>query len=478
MRIAVCGGGGGPSSLPGLIEEYQLSRGENIDCRVFNNSTDFLCDLKGGEYDLVFLDALTPGDGGIQAAQELRETDKNARLIVVSAAPEMAVESYRVGAYHFLLKPAGADALFPLLDRAKREMAAEEREGFVIKSREGVARIPFAGLEYVEVLNKTVLFYMADGAVYEASAALSDFEGKLLSRPDFLKTHRSCLVNLNYVRELGPHCAVTKNGRSIPVSRQRRGQARDAWLRFVRQTEEGVSAPSGESRERPGGPWRILLVDDEPAESAVWAEILRSHGCIVETAKDSREALRLAAREMFDCVLLDVMIPGEDGFSICERLCRQRNTPVIFLSCLTEADKQVAGFAAGGIDYITKNTPADLFWAKVQTRIRLSVSGRAQFFNGPLLLDLSKRRARLGGGELSLTQVEFDILWRLSEQPGYIFTPEELFGLLWGDQPWDGGQAVQRHMSRLRGKLEKAWGEHHFIESVWGRGYRFVPADD
>ena len=151
------------------------------------------------------------------------------------------------------------------------------------------------------------------------------------------------------------------------------------------------------------------------------------------------------------------------------------DTPVIFLSCLTESDKQVEGFAAGGIDYITKDTPAKLFWAKVETRIRISMSERTHLRYGPLLLDLTGHRALLDEKELSLTPIEFDILCCLSEHTGHIFTPEELYDMIWGSRPWDGGQIVQIHMSRLRRKLEKAWGGHHFIEAVWGQGYRFVP---
>lgn len=193
---------------------------------------------------------------------------------------------------------------------------------------------------------------------------------------------------------------------------------------------------------------------------------------MVQYVESGRDALKLAADEPYDCVLLDVMIPGEDGFAICESLRKLSDIPVIFLSCVTEADKQVEGFAAGGIEYITKDTPAELFWTKVKTRIRLSAADRTQLRFGPLLLDLAGHRALMDGKDLSLTPAEFDILWQISEQAGHIFTPEEIAGIVCG-MPWDGGQ--QMHMSRLRRKLEKAWDRHHFIESVWGQGYRFVP---
>lgn len=361
----------------------------------------------------------------------------------------------------------------------------DNEQGFVLKVRNRVFRILFAGLEYVEVINKTVFFHLADNAVREVTAALADFEEKILARPEFLKPHRSYIINLNHVESVGSNFIVMKSGHNIPLSRQRRNQVQEAYMRFCNQEGTAVAAlreqttAISDKPKRPQGPWRILLVDDDQAERNYWADVLQSHGCIVHLAGSGGEALAFAADGFYDCVLLDVMIPGEDGFSICRRL-RERMTyaPIIFLSCLTEAEKQLEGFAVGGIDYITKDTPAELFWAKVETRIRLTVSGRTQFYYGPLVLDLTERKALMDGKELLLSSAEFDILCRISEHVGRIFTPEEIFGMVWGGQPWDGGQIVQAHMSHLRRKLEKAWEEHQFIETVWGKGYRFVPVDN
>lgn len=482
MRIAVCDDDEREiNHLSELITEYQLSRGVSLDCHFFHNSVDFLCDVKGGEYDLVLLDVVMPGISGIKAAQELREKDKNVKLIFISLSPEFAVESYSVDAYHYLLKPVDANALFSLLDKAGKELSTQEEQGFVLKNREGVVRLSFAEIEFVEVINKKVSFHLTDGVIREVTAALADIEGELLTRQEFIKTHRSYIVNLNCVQSIGVNCAVTKRGHSIPVSRQRHNQVQNAYMNFLNRTVTPASVPDGqtvlssEKQERNDGLWRILLVDDEPVERTFWADILRCHGCIVHLAGNGEDALRLAADETYDCILLDVMIPGEDGFSICGRLRRLTHAPVIFLSCVTESDKQVQGFSAGGIDYITKDTPAELFWAKVETRIKLAVSDRTQLRYGPLLLDLTGRKVLINGEELLLTPIEFDILWQLSEHLDHVFTPEEIFGMVWGGQPWDGGKMVQTHMSRLRRKLEKAWGEHHFIEAVWGQGYRFVP---
>lgn len=476
MRIAVCDNDEQEvSCIRELVTEYQISRKESIDCRYFTNSTDFLYELKGGEYDLVLMDVQMPGEGGIETAREMRELDKNVRLILVSSSPEFAVDSYRVGAYYYLLKPIEADSFFALLDKIGGELSAQVGQGFVVKSKAGVVRITFAWIVYVEVINKTVFFYLADGTVCQMTAALADFEKKLLLRPEFLKTHRSYLVNLNYVQAIDTKSVRMKNGDRVPVSRQRRSQVQDAYVNFLNRPGTEDPAPTEGSVKRPDGPWRILLVDDDPADCTVWPDILRSHGCIVYVANNGEEALRLAAENYCDCVLLDVMISGEDGFSICEKLHGLMDTPIIFLSNLTESDKQLEGFAVGGIDYITKDTPADLFWAKVETRVRMARSELTQLQYGPLLLDLTRRKVMIDEKELPFTSIEFDILCRLSESTGHIFTPEEIYGMIWGSQPWDGGKLVQMHMSRIRRKLEKAWEGHRFIETVWGQGYRFVP---
>lgn len=482
MRMAICDDDERElAHLSELITEYQLNRGVSVDCRFFCNGTDFLCDMKGGEYDLVLLDILMPEVSGIHVAQELREMDKNVKLIFISSSPEFAVDGYHVEAYYYLIKPVDAGLLFPLLDRVQSEISVQDEQKFILKSREGIIGVAFARLEYVEVINKTVNFHLVDGTVYETPATLADFERIILSRPEFIKPHRSYLINLSYVQKVGISCAVMKSGHNIPISRQRRNKVQDAYMCFLHRSEMGVSgtgapaAVSNEGARRSGGPWRILLVDDDSAARIFWADILRSHGCIVQLADNGESAVKLAAEEAYSCVLLDVMLPGEDGFSVCEKLHRLMDTPVIFLSCATESDKQLTGFAAGCVDYITKDTPADLFWAKVETRIRLSMAERTQFCYGPLLLDLAGRRAMINGEELPLTPVEFDILWHISENTGHIFTLAEIYDMVWGGQLLDNEQAVQKHMSGLRRKLGKAWEEHQFIETVWGQGYRFTP---
>lgn len=483
MRLAICDDEARElERLCALLQEYEISRGAELSVCSFQSAVDLLNGMKGGEYDLLLLDVLMPGFGGIQAARELRELDKSVRILFLTASPEYAVESYAVGAYHYLLKPATAKTLFPLLDKMRAELNVQEEEFLLLKGREGLLRVPFSRLEYVEVMNKTVSFHLADGSVRELNASLSDFEAELLSHPQFLKVHRSYLINLRQLQSVTAKGAVTKTGHTVPIARTLYAAVKDAYLQMLFQPRPTAPTPAAAPEAAPkavrtDGLWHILLVDDEPGDLFVWSEHLRERGCVVETAQTGAEALQRAASSFFDCVLLDVSLPGEDGFSLCQRLREQIGAPVIFLSCRTDADSQVRGFSSGGVDYITKDSPADLFWAKVETRIRLARSGRTQLSFAPLLLDLSRRKATLDGEELILTPTEFDLLWLLAEHTPKVYTPEELYHAVWGSRQWDGGQTVQVHMSRLRRKLEKAYSRHYFLETVWGQGYLFVPED-
>lgn len=195
MRIAICDDDERElRHLSELLTEYQSDRRGSVDWRMYGNGTDFLCEMRGGEYDLVLLDILMPGINGLQVARELRQRDQNVRIILLSATPEFAVESYSVGAYHYLLKPTDSKVLFQLLDKVEDELTVQDEQVFLLKNREGVFKIAFTRLEYVEVINKTVFFYLTDGTVHEVNGSLTDFEEKFADRTDFVKTHRAYLT--------------------------------------------------------------------------------------------------------------------------------------------------------------------------------------------------------------------------------------------------------------------------------------------
>lgn len=486
IQIAVCDDDERElSRLLELISEYRQAHGLDFVCKPFNNGLDLLANLKGGEYSLILLDVLMPGFDGIQTAREIRTADQNVKLLFLTSSPEFAVESYAVGAFHYLLKPANVERLFPILDQAFANATRPDDVRLTVKSKTGLTSIPLSRLEYVEVLSRMVGFHLTDGSVLETAGTLAAYEDELLVRPEFVKVHRSYLVNLAQVETLERTEAITRQNHRIPVSRSLHAQVKEAYLQFLflskqRQvTEPPVmpEQPPQEESKQDFGVYRVLLVDDEPDALTRWTGILHKKGCVVDCAESGTAAKRLAGEQRYDCVLLDVRLSGESGFTLCDALGKATGAPVVFLSSLGDCDSQLQGYRAGGVDYITKDTPAELFWIKVETRIRISREGRTQLCFGPLTLDFVLRRVTLEGCELIFTPTEFDLLWLLAEHAEQVFPPDELYQAVWGGERWDDGQTVQVHMSRLRRKLEKAYPRHFFIETVWGEGYRFVPVE-
>lgn len=482
MRIAICDDDQRElERLTALLINYRANKKIELSFHVFKSGTELLFDFKGDEYDLIILDILMPGIDGIQTTKEIRQMDKEAKIILLTSSPEFALESYSVGAYYYLLKPATDKTLFPLLDKAYIELSAQEEDSLLIRDREGVIRVHFTWIEYVEVMNKNVSFHLTDGSVRECFGSLSDFEDELLSQTGFLKIHRSFLINLKHIQFLNAKGVRTRSGHAIPISRKMYPQIKEAYMQYLFQPAEASpasyanSAASG-SITQEKGPYRLLFVDDEPDQLTYWAEILRAKGCVVHTALCAEDALHLASAIACDCILLDVMLPDENGFSLCHKLKKVTKAPVVFLSCHTDSENQLSGFQAGGIDYISKDTPSQLFWAKIEARIRLTNPIRTELQFGPLILNLSQHSVFLNEQELSLTSTEFDLLCLLSQNPDQVYTPEELYQMVWGAEQWDGGHAIQVHMSRLRRKLDAAYPRHVFIETVWGQGYRFIPA--
>lgn len=378
MKIAVCDDNAAElEHLEGLLDEYKSVRGFPIDCQVFTSGIDMLFHMKGGEYDIILLDVIMSGINGIETAREIRDIDKNVKLGFLSSSSEFAVDSYSVGAGFYLLKPVMEDRLFPILDQTNAELCTPNQDFLAVKSKNGFMRLPFEKLEYLEIMNKTIFFHMIDGSVQESTGTLSDYEEKLLPRSDFFKIHRSYLVNLKQIQNLSGKGAVMCTGHILPVSRSLYARARDAYMNFMFQNEDKGDYPLRlKDRERADSEqaydsYRILFVDDDRDEQEYWAKAMRERGCEVHIASRQEEAVCFAQVHTYDCILLDVRLGKESGFKVCRKLKAWTDAPVIFFSCLTDQESQLLGFEAGGQDYITKDNAVPLFWAKLESYLRL-----------------------------------------------------------------------------------------------------------
>lgn len=457
--------------LSQLFDRYRQAQGGDLSCRLYDNDVELLCDMVPGEYDALFLD----GGSWPRLTEELRERDGLLRFIGIVPLQQNAAQAART-LWYCLPDPVSALFLFPVLDRLAEELKCANETGIVIKTKSSVLHLPFSEIEYVEVMGRSILFHLLNGKLEEISGKFSDFEARLLLWPDFFKVHRAYLVNLRHIAKLTADGVLTRSGSWVPVSQLLYPQLKKDYL-------ESLMLPEAKSDSLPQPPtgthssYTILLVDDVAQERSRWAQVLMEHGCDTRMASNGEEALALAERERFDCVILDVNLGNASGFDLCDTLRQATGAPVIYLSTLSDCEHQTQGFLTGGTDYITKDVTPELFWVKVERRITAHGTFRSELCSGSLRLDLKQRRAYLKGLTLTLTTVEFDLLHLLMTNSGAAYPPGKLYGLIWGSRQWDDGHTVQLHLSQLQRKLESAEPSHRFIQSVWGEGYRFVPED-
>jgi len=226
-------------------------------------------------------------------------------------------------------------------------------------------------------------------------------------------------------------------------------------------------------------PARILVVDDEESILQFVSYNLRKEGYEVTVAADGDEALELAAATPFDLVVLDIMLPGTDGYEVCRKLRAAGNTPVLFLSARdTELDK-VVGLELGGDDYLAKPFGVRELIARVKALLRRSapttgVEARVEQVveAGGMVLDEAAHVARSGGRVIDLTPREFELLACLMRHAGHVLSREQLLKEAWGWQYVVETKTVDTHIKRLRDKLQAADVDPAVVETVRGYGYR------
>ncbi|MDZ4167236.1 MAG: response regulator transcription factor [Coriobacteriia bacterium] len=226
-------------------------------------------------------------------------------------------------------------------------------------------------------------------------------------------------------------------------------------------------------------PARILVVDDEESILQFVSYNLRKEGYDVTVAADGDQALELASSTTFDLVVLDIMLPGTDGYEVCRRLRAKSDTPVLFLSARdTELDK-VVGLEIGGDDYLAKPFGVRELIARVKALLRRSGprSAEAPRDDAPvkaagIVLDEGAHVARFGTTDIDLTPREFELLACLMRHAGRVLSREHLLKEAWGWQYVVETKTVDTHIKRLRDKLTQAGADPSVVETVRGYGYR------
>ena len=225
---------------------------------------------------------------------------------------------------------------------------------------------------------------------------------------------------------------------------------------------------------------RILIIEDELSIAELERDYLELSDFEVEIETNGETGLQRALKENFDLFILDLMLPGVDGFEICKRIRQAKNTPILMVSAKKDDIDKIRGLGLGADDYITKPfSPSELV-ARVKAHLsryeRLIGSGAQENevieIRG-LKIDKTARRVFVNGEEKAFTTKEFDLLTFLAQNPNHVFTKEELFTRIWGMESIGDIATVTVQIKKIREKIELNTSKPQYIETIWGVGYRF-----
>jgi DNA-binding response OmpR family regulator len=225
---------------------------------------------------------------------------------------------------------------------------------------------------------------------------------------------------------------------------------------------------------------KVIIIEDDKEISSLLEIHLKDLKCEVTKCYDGLVGLNTIRNENFDLVVLDIMLPGIDGFDVCKEIRKlEISTPIIMLTSKSEEMDKVLGLEFGADDYLTKPFSIREFIARVKAVFRRIDSleqenKETKILNyGNLLIDVTNRKVLLNSQRIELTQKEFDLLYLMASNPGRTYTRENLLNFIWGTQYLGYEHTVNSHINRLRTKIEKDVSNPKFILTTWGVGYRF-----
>ena len=225
---------------------------------------------------------------------------------------------------------------------------------------------------------------------------------------------------------------------------------------------------------------KILIVEDEEAIADLEKDYLELSGFTVEVANDGQTGLEKALKEDYNLIILDLMLPGVDGFEICRQVRSEKNTPIIMVSAKKDDIDKIRGLGLGADDYMTKPfSPSELVarvkahLARYERLIGSAVEANKVIEIRGLKIDTTARRVWVNGEERPFTTKEFDLLTFLASHPNHVYTKDELFSEIWDMESIGDIATVTVHIKKIREKIELDTSNPQYIEPIWGVGYRF-----
>lgn len=225
---------------------------------------------------------------------------------------------------------------------------------------------------------------------------------------------------------------------------------------------------------------RILIIEDEEAIAELEKDYLELSDFEVEIETDGKAGMDRGMKEDFDFIILDLMLPGLDGFEICKKIRKAKNIPILIVSAKKDDIDKIRGLGLGADDYMTKPfSPSELV-----ARVKAHLARYERLVNSNLpendmveirgiKIDKTARRVWIEGEERNFTTKEFDLLTFLAQNPNHVFTKEELFKEIWDMESVGDIATVTVHIKKIREKIEKHSSKPQYIETIWGVGYRF-----
>lgn len=225
---------------------------------------------------------------------------------------------------------------------------------------------------------------------------------------------------------------------------------------------------------------RILIIEDEISIAELERDYLELSGFDVETINDGEQGLQKALKEEFDLLILDLMLPGVNGFDICKQVREVKNTPIIMVSAKKDDIDKIRGLGLGADDYMTKPfSPSELVarvkahLARYERLVNMNVQVNDIIEIRGLKIDKTARRVWVNGTEKTFTTKEFDLLTFLAQNPNHVYTKDELFKEIWDMESIGDIATVTVHIKKIREKIETNSAKPQYIETIWGVGYRF-----